>query len=187
MKSGLSAGLRRRGAVRALLYGLIAFVAMGATTAAAQSGLAAAASAKAGSQLDAIAGADVREDRSVGLTAAVVKRKETLLLQAYGKSDVEGDVAATVDTVFAIGSDTNRPHLRDRRPRRDAGASRDSIRPRRRPLHPQTAVEAIHEPPLQAARVIGAIGPSHRPSRKSSIPEAAESGPAHAKVNPTLY
>jgi CubicO group peptidase (beta-lactamase class C family) len=57
-------------------------------------------------RLDAIAGAGVREDRSVGLVAAVVKGTDTLLLKAYGKSDVEGDVPMTVDTIIAIGSDT---------------------------------------------------------------------------------
>ena len=57
-------------------------------------------------RLDAMAGAGVRENRSVGLTVAVVKGNETLLLKAYGKSDVEGDVPMTVDTVIAIGSDT---------------------------------------------------------------------------------
>ena len=57
-------------------------------------------------RLDSIAGAGVREDRSVGVVAAVVKGKDTLLLKAYGKADVEGDVPATVDTVFPIGSDT---------------------------------------------------------------------------------
>jgi hypothetical protein len=35
-----------------------------------------------------------------------VKGKATLLLKAYGKSDVEGDVPMTVDTIIAIGSDT---------------------------------------------------------------------------------
>ena len=38
--------------------------------------------------------------------AAVVKGNDTLLLKAYGKSDVEGDVPMTVDTVIAIGSVT---------------------------------------------------------------------------------
>src|SRR5262245_47443238 len=57
-------------------------------------------------RLDSVAGAGVREERSVGLTAAVVKGKDTLLLAAYGKADVEADAPATVDTVFAIGSDT---------------------------------------------------------------------------------
>jgi CubicO group peptidase (beta-lactamase class C family) len=57
-------------------------------------------------RLDSIAGAGLREDRSVGLVAAVVKGKDTLLLKAYGKSDVEGDVPMTADTIIAIGSDT---------------------------------------------------------------------------------
>lgn len=57
-------------------------------------------------RLDAIAGAGVREDRSVGVVAAVVKGQDALILKAYGKADAEGDVPATVDTVFPIGSDT---------------------------------------------------------------------------------
>jgi len=56
--------------------------------------------------LDSIAGAGVREKSAVGLLAAVVKGKETLLLKAYGKSDVEGEVAMTVTTVAPIGSVT---------------------------------------------------------------------------------
>ncbi len=94
---------------RNLKWPLLALVTIGASAAI---GLPPIASAKAGAvqqlaaQLDAIAGAGVREDRSVGLVAAVVKGNETLLLKAYGKSDVEGDVPMTVDTVIAIGSDT---------------------------------------------------------------------------------
>ena len=57
-------------------------------------------------RLDSIAGAGVLEKRSVGLAVAVVKAKDTLLLKAYGKADVEGDQPATVDTLFGIGSDT---------------------------------------------------------------------------------
>lgn len=57
-------------------------------------------------RLDSIAGADVRENRAVGIVAAVVKGKDTLLLEAYGKSDVEGDVPMTVDTIIPIGSTT---------------------------------------------------------------------------------
>ncbi len=57
-------------------------------------------------RLDSIAGAGVRENRAVGITAAVVKGKDTLLLKAYGKSDVEGNVPMTVDTVVPLGSDT---------------------------------------------------------------------------------
>jgi D-alanyl-D-alanine carboxypeptidase len=95
-------------ASRSVFYGLLALVAIGVSVTA-QSGLPAA-GAKAGGalaeRLDTIAGAGVREDRSVGLTAAVVKGQDTLLLKAYGKADVEGDVPATVDTLFSIGSDT---------------------------------------------------------------------------------
>ena len=57
-------------------------------------------------RLDAIAGAAVREKRAVGIVAAVARGKDTLLIEAYGKSDVEGDEAMTVDTVIPIGSVT---------------------------------------------------------------------------------
>ena len=57
-------------------------------------------------RLDSIAGAAVREKRAVGIVAAVARGKDTLLLEAYGKSDVEGDVDMTVDTVIPIGSVT---------------------------------------------------------------------------------
>jgi CubicO group peptidase (beta-lactamase class C family) len=101
MKAILSARSRSySGAPRLVLYGLLAHVAVGATTATSQSGGALV------QRLDAIAGAGVVEKRSVGIVAAVVKGKDTLLLKAYGKADVEGDVPATVDTVFQIGSDT---------------------------------------------------------------------------------
>jgi D-alanyl-D-alanine carboxypeptidase len=48
----------------------------------------------------------VRENRAVGIVAAVVRGNDTLLLKAYGKAVVESDSPATVDTVFQIGSDT---------------------------------------------------------------------------------
>jgi D-alanyl-D-alanine carboxypeptidase len=89
-----------RGVPRPVLYGLLALVSIGASTAIAQSG------ADLAQRLDSIAGAAVRENRSVGIVAAVVKGQDTLLLKAYGRSDVETDVPATVDTVFGIGSDT---------------------------------------------------------------------------------
>ena len=57
-------------------------------------------------RLDSIAGAGVRENRAVGIVAAVVKGKDPLLLEAYGKSDVEGNVPMAVDTIIGIGSDT---------------------------------------------------------------------------------
>jgi CubicO group peptidase (beta-lactamase class C family) len=55
-------------------------------------------------RLDSIAGAEVRANRSVGITAAAFKGKEKLLLQAYGKADVEGNVPMTVGTMIPIGS-----------------------------------------------------------------------------------
>jgi CubicO group peptidase (beta-lactamase class C family) len=101
MKTVLSATSRLyRGALRPLLYGLFAFVWIGASTATAQSGGAVV------QRLDSIAGAGVLDNRAVGITAAVVKGKDTLLVKAYGKSDVEGNVPMTVDTVVPLGSDT---------------------------------------------------------------------------------
>lgn len=77
-----------------------AFVAsVAASTAAAQSRILA-------EKLDSIAGAGVIEKSAVGFVAAVVKGKDALLLKAYGKSDVEGDVPMTVTTVIPIGSVT---------------------------------------------------------------------------------
>ena len=58
------------------------------------------------SRPNSIAGAGVRENRAVGIVAAVVKGKDTLLLKAYGKSDVEGDVPMAADAMLAIGSVT---------------------------------------------------------------------------------
>ena len=57
-------------------------------------------------RLDSIAGAGVREDRAVGIVAAVAQRQDTLLLEAYGQSDVARDVPMTVDTIIPIGSTT---------------------------------------------------------------------------------
>lgn len=79
---------------------LLAFVSIGAYTATAQPG------GGLAPRLDSIAGAGVRENRAVGIAAAVVKGQDTLLLEAYGKADVEGNVPMTVDTVIPIGSTT---------------------------------------------------------------------------------
>lgn len=57
-------------------------------------------------RLDSIAGAGVRENKSVGIVAAVVKGKDTLLLKAYGKPNVEAEAMLAADTQFAIGSAT---------------------------------------------------------------------------------
>lgn len=57
-------------------------------------------------RLDSIAGAEVRANRSVGITAAVLKGKQKLLLQAYGKADLESNAPMTVGTMIPIGSAT---------------------------------------------------------------------------------
>lgn len=60
--------------------------------------------ADAAARLDSIAGAGVRDGRSVGLVAAVVKGADTLMMKAYGLADVEWEVPMTVDAMFEIGS-----------------------------------------------------------------------------------
>jgi len=55
-------------------------------------------------RLDSIAGAEVRANRSVGIVAAAFKGRDRLLLEAYGKADVEGNAPMTVGTMIPIGS-----------------------------------------------------------------------------------
>ena len=81
------------GVPRSVFYKLITLISIGVSTATAQP------DAALIKRLDSIAGAGVRENRAVGITAAVVKGEDTLLLEACGKSDVEGDAPMTVDTV----------------------------------------------------------------------------------------
>jgi CubicO group peptidase (beta-lactamase class C family) len=88
------------GAPRSVLYGLLAFVSIGASVGTAQT------DEPLAKRLDSIAGAGVRENRAVGIVAAVVKGEDTLLLKAYGKADVEGGVPMTADTIIPIGSVT---------------------------------------------------------------------------------
>ena len=57
-------------------------------------------------RLDSIAGAEVRANRSVGIVAAAFRGKDKLLLQAYGKADIEGNTPMTVGTMIPIGSVT---------------------------------------------------------------------------------
>jgi len=89
-----------KGAPRRVFYALIALFAIGTARATAQF------EGALLQRLDSIAAAEVVENRAVGIVAAVVKGKETLLLKAYGKSDVEGNVAMTTDTIVPIGSTT---------------------------------------------------------------------------------
>ncbi len=56
------------------------------------------------SRLDSVAGSAVAANRAIGLVAAVVKGTDTLLLEGYGKADVEWDIAMPVDAMFEIGS-----------------------------------------------------------------------------------
>jgi len=57
-------------------------------------------------RLDSVAAAGVKDNRTVGLVAAVVKGNETLLLQGYGKADVEWDIAMPADAMLELGSVT---------------------------------------------------------------------------------
>jgi CubicO group peptidase (beta-lactamase class C family) len=84
----------------AVLYALIAFVSITAASATEQTG------GTLADRLDAIAGAGVRENRSVGIVAGVARGRDQLLLKAYGKADVEGNEPMTVDTLIPIGSVT---------------------------------------------------------------------------------
>ena len=55
-------------------------------------------------KLDSIAGAGVKQNRTIGLVAAVVKGNDTILFKAYGKADLEWDVPMHVDAMFEVGS-----------------------------------------------------------------------------------
>jgi CubicO group peptidase (beta-lactamase class C family) len=55
-------------------------------------------------KLDSIAGAGVKQNRAIGLVAAVVKGNDTILFKAYGKADLEWDVPMHVDAMFEVGS-----------------------------------------------------------------------------------
>jgi CubicO group peptidase (beta-lactamase class C family) len=57
-------------------------------------------------KLDSLAGSGVLENRAVGITAAVVRGNDTLLLKGYGKADVEWNIPMPVDAVLEIGSVT---------------------------------------------------------------------------------
>ena len=57
-------------------------------------------------RLDSIARAEVGASRSVGIVAAVFKGRDELLLEAYGKADVEANTPMSVGTMVPIGSVT---------------------------------------------------------------------------------
>jgi D-alanyl-D-alanine carboxypeptidase len=84
--------------MKVVLFGLVGLVLLGASTAGAQS------VGTLAQRLDALAGAEVRENRAVGITAAVAQGENTLLLEGYGKADIDSGAAMTADTVVALGS-----------------------------------------------------------------------------------
>lgn len=57
-------------------------------------------------RLDSIAGAPVKAGTVAGMSVAVVKGRDTLLIKGYGFADIENQLAATPQTVFRIGSIT---------------------------------------------------------------------------------
>lgn len=57
-------------------------------------------------RLDSLAGAPIHEGRAVGISAAVVRGTDTLLLKGYGKADLEHNVPTPDDAVYEIGSVT---------------------------------------------------------------------------------
>ena len=74
--------------------------------AATQSGLAQTNRAALVARLDSLAGAPVLERRAAGISVAVVRGGDTLLLKSYGKANIELDVPLPVGAVHEIGSVT---------------------------------------------------------------------------------
>src|SRR5687768_4067935 len=56
--------------------------------------------------VDSVATAAVAEQRTAGVSVAVVKNGRTVLAKGYGFADLENDVPATAETVYRIGSVT---------------------------------------------------------------------------------
>ena len=55
-------------------------------------------------RLDSIAANGLRHRGPVGIVAAVVRGNDTLLLEAYGKANLEWEVPMSVDAMFEVGS-----------------------------------------------------------------------------------
>jgi CubicO group peptidase (beta-lactamase class C family) len=58
------------------------------------------------SRLDSLAGAPVQEGRAAGISVAVVRGRDTLLLKGYGHANIELDVPMPANAVHEIGSVT---------------------------------------------------------------------------------
>src|SRR5688500_11809990 len=61
-------------------------------------------SANITAKLDSLVTAPLLQKRAVGIAAAVVRGRDTLLFTAHGKADAEGDVAMPLDAMFEVGS-----------------------------------------------------------------------------------
>ncbi|HMC56804.1 MAG TPA: serine hydrolase domain-containing protein [Gemmatimonadaceae bacterium] len=81
----------------------LTLLACAATPALAQSGTS---RARLVARLDSISAAPVKAGDVAGLTVAVVRGRDTLLMRGYGFADLENRVAVTPQTVFRIGSIT---------------------------------------------------------------------------------
>jgi CubicO group peptidase (beta-lactamase class C family) len=57
-------------------------------------------------QIDSLATAALRNGPVAGLSIAVVKGRDTIVMKGYGLADVENDIPATAETVYRIGSIT---------------------------------------------------------------------------------
>lgn len=57
-------------------------------------------------QIDSLATAALRNGPVAGLSIAVVKGRDTIVMKGYGLADVENDIPATPETVYRIGSIT---------------------------------------------------------------------------------
>lgn len=57
-------------------------------------------------RIDSMAMAALAQWPAVGLSIAVVRGKDTLVMKGYGRADLENDVPATAQTVYRIGSIT---------------------------------------------------------------------------------
>jgi CubicO group peptidase (beta-lactamase class C family) len=57
-------------------------------------------------RIDSLARSAIAEDRSPGLSVAVVHGSDTLVARGYGRADLENDVPVTTASVFRVGSVT---------------------------------------------------------------------------------
>ena len=56
--------------------------------------------------IDSIAGAPIKAGQAAGMSVAVVKGQDTILIKGYGSADIELDVPTPANAVYEIGSVT---------------------------------------------------------------------------------